>query len=69
MIGSQAARNGRPAAVAGYAPGLMSAGKETQMNGLGARTKKARAAVLFSKVLSSDKQGRIVKVLLPGSDQ
>lgn len=38
------------------------------MNTLGARTKKARAAAQFTKVLTSDKQGRVVKVLLPGSE-
>lgn len=35
---------------------------------LGARSRKARAAILFAKVLDHDSQGRVTKVLLPGSD-
>lgn len=35
---------------------------------IGDRSRKARAAALFAKVLTSDKQGRVVKVLLPGSE-
>lgn len=35
---------------------------------LSERSRKARAAALFAKVLTRDKQGRIVKVLLPGSE-
>src|SRR3990167_4770810 len=34
---------------------------------LGERSRKARAAAQFAKVHTTDKRGRIVKVLLPGS--
>ena len=38
------------------------------MINLGERSRKARAATLFAKVLMHDKQERIIKVLLPGSE-